>query len=130
MIILTIIMIILAIILIAIYDSNDCLDKYSLKTPIAFVLGLALFSSFVHFVSLKSEKNYVMNEKNKYFVVTKCEQFDAKSNKYIIEFIDNEAFFIKKIAFIDDKNKYNIGDIIDFTKKNEDNFDEINKKYE
>lgn len=130
MIILTIIMIILAIILIAIYDSNDCLDKYSLKTPIAFVLGLALFSSFVHLVSLKSEKNYVMNEKNKYFVVTKCEQFDAKSNKYIIEFIDNEANFIKKIAFIDDKNKYNIGDIIDFTKKNEDNFDEINKKYE
>lgn len=130
MIILTIIMIILAIILIAIYDSNDCLDKYSLKTPIAFVLGLALFSSFIHLVSLKSEKNYVMNEKNKYFVVTKCEQFDAKSNKYIIEFIDNEANFIKKIAFIDDKNKYNIGDIIDFTKKNEDNFDEINKKYE
>ena len=130
MIILTIIMIILAIILIAIYDSNDCLDKYSLKTPIAFVLGLALFSSFVHFVLLKSEENYVMNEKNKYFVVTKCEQFDAKSNKYIIEFIDNEANFIKKIAFIDDKNKYNIGDIIDFTKKNEDNFDEINKKYE
>ena len=130
MIILNIIMIILAIILIAIYDSNDCLDKYALRTPIAFVLGLALFSSIVHFVSLKSEKNYVMNEKNKYFVVTKCEQFDAKSNKYIIEFIDNEAFFIKKIAFIDDKNKYNIGDIIDFTKKNEDNFDEINKKYE
>ena len=127
MIILTIIMIILAIILIAIYDSNDCLDKYSLKTPIAFVLGLALFSSFVHFVSLKSEKNYVMNEKNKYFVVTKCEQFDAKSNKYIIEFIDNEANFIKKIAFIDDKNKYNIGDIIDFTKKNEDNFERKNK---
>ena len=59
---------------------------------------------------------------NKYFVVTKCEQFDAESNKYTIEFIDNEAYFIKKIAFIDDKNKYNIGDIIDFT-KNEDNFD-------
>ena len=130
MIILNIIMIILAIILIAIYDSNDCLDKYALRTPIAFVLGLTLFSSIVHFALLKSEKNYVMNDENKYFVVTKCEQFDAESNKYIIEFIDNEAFFIKKIAFIDDKNKYNIGDIIDFTKKNEDNFDEINKKYE
>lgn len=127
MIILNIIMIILAIILIAIYDSNDCPDKYALRTPIAFVLGLALFSSIVHFVLLKSEKNYVMNDENKYFVVTKCEQFDAESNKYAIEFIDNEAYFIKKIAFIDDKNKYNIGDIIDFTKKIEDNFERKNK---
>lgn len=130
MIILTIIMILLAIILIAIYDRNDFLDKDALRTPIAFVLGLALFSSIVHFALLKSEKKYVMNDENKYFVLTKCEQFDAESNKYTIEFIDNEAYFIKKISFIDDKNKYNIGDIIDFTKKNEDNFNEINKKYE
>lgn len=126
MIILTIIMILLAIILIAIYDRNDYLDKDALRTPIAFVLGLALFSSIVHFASLKSEKKYVMNDENKYFVLTKCEQFDAESNKYTIEFIDNEAYFIKKIAFIDDKNKYNIGDIIDFT-KNEDNFERKNK---
>lgn len=62
MIILTIIMILLAIILIAIYDRNDYLDKDVLRTPIAFVLGLALFSSIVHFALLKGEKKYVMND--------------------------------------------------------------------